>query len=187
MYPKKLVPGSNRFYRGHFQNIPNIKRFFDHAANVSCCEKETGKVSFLLLTFRTDINNGGKDNSIMIVFNCTELRVFDKRKAVIILSIFVENTVFSWGFSPHVNPNFRPVPRSRDTRNIRWMVQPEFRLSQSEFNSVQKRKHSRSRSIAIISSKFWISLHVYQHVSFSAAFRILQVTVLKRQRQNIKI
>ena len=29
IYPKELVPGSNRIYRGHFQNTQNCKTFFD--------------------------------------------------------------------------------------------------------------------------------------------------------------
>ena len=32
IYPKKVVPGLNRFYSGHFQNTPNIKTFFGYAS-----------------------------------------------------------------------------------------------------------------------------------------------------------
>ena len=28
---KRIVPGLNRFYSGHFQNAPNIKTFFGYA------------------------------------------------------------------------------------------------------------------------------------------------------------
>ena len=31
IYAKKIVLGLNRFYRGHFQNTPNIKTFFGYA------------------------------------------------------------------------------------------------------------------------------------------------------------
>ena len=31
MYAKTIVTGLNRFYRGHFQNTPNIKTFFGYA------------------------------------------------------------------------------------------------------------------------------------------------------------
>ena len=31
IYGKTIVPGLNRFYRGHFQNTPNIKTFFSYA------------------------------------------------------------------------------------------------------------------------------------------------------------
>ena len=31
IYDKTIVPGLNRFYRGHFQNTPNIKTFFSYA------------------------------------------------------------------------------------------------------------------------------------------------------------
>ena len=31
IYAKTIVPGLNRFYRGHFQNTPNIKTFFGYA------------------------------------------------------------------------------------------------------------------------------------------------------------
>ena len=32
IYAKRVVPGLNRFYRGHFQDIPNVKTFFGYAA-----------------------------------------------------------------------------------------------------------------------------------------------------------
>ena len=35
IYPKELVPGLNRFYRGHFQNIFNFKTFLGYA-NTKC-------------------------------------------------------------------------------------------------------------------------------------------------------
>ena len=31
IYAKTIVTGPNRFYRGHFQNAPNIKTFFGYA------------------------------------------------------------------------------------------------------------------------------------------------------------
>ena len=32
IYTKTIVPGLNRFYRGHLQNTPNIKIFFGYAS-----------------------------------------------------------------------------------------------------------------------------------------------------------
>ena len=32
IYAKTIVTGLNRFYRGHFQNAPNIKTFFGYAS-----------------------------------------------------------------------------------------------------------------------------------------------------------
>ena len=31
MYAKTIVPGLNRFYRGHLPNTPNVKTFFGYA------------------------------------------------------------------------------------------------------------------------------------------------------------
>ena len=35
IYAKTIVTGPNRFYRGHFQNAPNIKTFFGYAFSAS--------------------------------------------------------------------------------------------------------------------------------------------------------
>ena len=38
IYAKTIVTGPNRFYRGHFQNAPNIKTFFGYAlAYITSC------------------------------------------------------------------------------------------------------------------------------------------------------
>ena len=35
IYAKRIVTGLNRFYRGHFQNAPNIKTFFGYASQLT--------------------------------------------------------------------------------------------------------------------------------------------------------
>ena len=91
IYAKTIVPGLNRFYRGHFQNTPNIKTFFGYAAR-NPFEKDFVKLMNISVFGKT-MENLQKRVDVRLVTNEKKLLQLTSKPTDVSSKIFNENLV----------------------------------------------------------------------------------------------